>query len=64
MDYEKLYESLKTIKEYCAKSDCNTCPMSVGENPYKCMLADNEYGKYPKDWKLKEPIYKAFEGYE
>lgn len=63
MDYEKLYESLKTIKEFCSKSDCDTCPMSIGLDSI-CMVSDNKYVEYPKNWELNEPIYKAFEVHE
>lgn len=47
MDYVKLYESLKTIKEFCSKSNCNTCPMSVVLDSI-CMVSDNKYGEILK----------------
>lgn len=62
MDNRKIYEALITIKEYCKETTCTRCALSVGENPYKCKLSDNENGHYPKDWELNDRFdYKAFD---
>lgn len=62
MDNKEIYDALMTLKKCCENSECSMCSLSVGKNPYKCKVADNENGFYPKDWELNNKFYyKAFE---
>ncbi len=62
MDNKQIYDALMTLKKCCENSECSRCPLSVGRNPYKCKVADNENGFCPKDWELNNKFdYKAFE---
>lgn len=62
MDNKQIYDALMILKKCCENSECSRCPLSVGKNPYKCKVADNENGFYPKDWELNKRFdYKAFE---
>lgn len=55
MDYNKLYESLKYIQDWCQHvqrtESCNKCPMGYDK---KCYVTDSS----PCNWNLKEPRIK------
>lgn len=62
MDNKQIFDALMTLKKCCENSGCSRRPLSVGKNPYKCKVADNENGFCPKDWELNNNFdYKAFE---
>lgn len=62
MDNKQIYDALMTLKKCCENSECSRCPLSVGRNPYKCKVADNENGFCPKERELNNEFdYKAFE---
>lgn len=53
MDYQKIYEALKTIKEVCTSNNgdncCERCPL--GKTNGFCCVRD----KIPEKWKIKSP---------
>lgn len=62
MDNKEIYDALMTLKKCCESTTRTRCPLSVGKNPYKCKVSENENGLYPKDWGLNSNFdYKAFE---
>lgn len=63
MDYIRIYEALKVIKECCAENNfCSECPLSVSDKDgqFECKVGDIEYCDTPRHWKLEKPQYKAF----
>ena len=53
MDYEKIIESLKNIKEVCKKS--GVCEHCILQDPIAPLLCAVTGDKVPADWDIKEP---------
>ncbi len=56
MDYQKIYEALRTIKEVCGSYNgnagvdwCDKCPLGKGDGT--CCIT----GRIPENWNLRNP---------
>lgn len=52
----KLHKALETIKNECSiHVTCNDCPLSWSDG---CCGIKSDF---PKDWRIKKPVFKLFE---